>query len=361
MTATLVGIGSALPEAISADDFWEGYYRPHYGQPDKRAERRARLIFNSAGVSGRHCAADPTVEDLTQWTTAARMNRFAQEAPPLGAKAVQQALDNAGVQTKEVDEFVVATCTGYGAPGLDAQVAEMVGMREDVGRIHVGHMGCFAAIPALRAASDAAAARGKVVVALCLELVSLHVQPYSGDFEAERDQLVSAALFSDAAAAVVLKPTGEEGAPRVTGFQSLTDHESAPLMRWDVTDLGFRMGLSPLVPKTLERHVGRMIERLLAPEGLEPEDVGFWAIHPGGPEILEVVAKGFAIPRELMAPSWEVLRDFGNCSSATVLLILERLFQEGKLNENFTDTRDEVGIVMAFGPGLSAHCALLRV
>lgn len=369
MDAIITGIGSALPEAVSSQRFWEGYYKPLYGQPDRRSERRAGLIFRSGGVEGRHLAVDPTVEDLTHWSTAARMKRFATEAPPLGIKAVANALADAGVTAEEVDELVVATCTGYGAPGLDAWVAEGTGMREDVGRTHIGHMGCFAALPALRTASDAVAARGKVAVVLCLELVSLHVQPYLGDFEAERDQVVSAALFADAAAALVLTPSpGEDTpgddapqAPRVIGFQSLTNHESASLMSWDVTDLGFRMGLSPAVPKALGRHVSRMAERLLVPEGLDLHDLSFWAVHPGGPEILDTVAKEFQIPDEMMRPSWSILHDCGNCSSATVLLILERLLRGGGPIERQARVPGEVGILMAFGPGLSAHAALLRV
>lgn len=355
--AALAGIGSAVPRAITANRFWEGFYRPFYGRGEPRAEKRARVVFRSAGVERRHCAVDPTEEDLSGWTTAERMRRFASEAPTLGARAVDRALVNAGLTAADVDELVVASCTGYGAPGLDVRVAQETGMRADVGRIHVGHMGCYAAVPALKAAADGVAARGKTSVALCLELTSLHVQPYAGDLAEDRDQMVSHALFADAASAVALVPKGEEDGvsrPRVTRFESLTDHDSAALMSWDVTDLGFRMGLSPEVPKALGRHVGTLVERLLAPEGLSAEDVTAWAVHPGGPEILEVVQQRLGISDERMATSWEVLRSYGNCSSATVFLILERILSESVFEPG------ESAVALAFGPGLSAHAALLK-
>lgn len=353
----MAGIGSAVPKAITAERFWEGFYRPFYGRGEPRAERRARFVFRSAGVDRRHCAADPTEEDLSGWTTAERMRRFASEAPALGVQAVGRALENAELTAADVDELVVASCTGYGAPGLDVRVAQEIGMRADVGRIHVGHMGCYAAVPALKAAADGVAARGKVSVALCLELTSLHVQPYLGDPVEDRDQMVSHALFADAASAVALVPEGEaggDGSPNVTRFESLTDHDSASLMSWDVTDLGFRMGLSPEIPKALGHHVGTLVERLLAPEGLSAEEVTAWAVHPGGPEILEVVQQRLGISDERMANSWEVLRSYGNCSSATVFLILERLLFGSALKPG------ESAVALAFGPGLSAHAALLK-
>lgn len=352
--AEVSGIGSATPPMITAERFYEGFYRPFYGRGDRRQERRARLIFRSAGVQTRHCAVDPTEEAVAGWSTAQRMKRFGLEAPHLGARAVERALADAGLEARDVDELVVASCTGYGTPGLDLRVAEELGMRPDVGRVQVGHMGCYAAIPALKAASDGVAARGKTTVMLCLELPSLHVQPYDGDFDLDKDQLVSHALFADAAAAIVLVPAHTARAREVARFESITDHASAELMTWTVTDMGFRMGLSPEVPKVVGRFVEELTDRLLQPEGLTAEDVGSWAVHPGGPEILDAVQKALRLSEEKMAPSWGILRDYGNCSSATVILILERLLKE------IPAEPDKPSVALAFGPGLSCHAALMR-
>jgi predicted naringenin-chalcone synthase len=164
---------------------------------------------------------------------------------------------------------------------------------------------------------------------LCLELTTLHVQPTtetarSGNPTPEDlQQMVADALFSDAAAAVVLEPT----APglEVVDVVARTDVATADHMPWDVTDLGFKMGLSPAVPDVLARHARPVVEELLGAHGMVVADVDGWAIHPGGRKIVEVVGEVLGLGEEQLAPSYDVLRDVGNCSSATVLLVLERL------------------------------------
>jgi alkylresorcinol/alkylpyrone synthase len=119
-------------------------------------------------------------------------------------------------------------------------------------------------------------------------------------------------------------------------------------MTWDVTDLGFRMGLSPRVPDVLAKHVGDVVDELLAKAGLRVEDVAGWAVHPGGPRILDVVRDELGLAEERMAASRRVLAEHGNCSSATVLLVLQEL----------ADVDGPV-VAMAFGPGLTLYAALL--
>jgi predicted naringenin-chalcone synthase len=226
-------------------------------------------------------------------------------------------------------------------------------MSADVQRLFVGHMGCYAALPGLAATADFVALHGRPAVMLCLELTSLHVQPAtetaragsptSGDLQ----QMVAHALFSDAAAAVVLEPGAGRGR-RLAGMVARTDASTADHMTWDVTDLGFRMGLSPRVPDVLSRHVGDVVDELLTDAGLRIEDVAGWAVHPGGPRILDVVRDQLGLDEERMAASRRVLAEHGNCSSATVLLVLEEL----------ADVDGPV-VAMAFGPGLTLYAALL--
>jgi predicted naringenin-chalcone synthase len=169
------------------------------------------------------------------------------------------------------------------------------------------------------------------------------VQPAQADLE----QVVAHALFSDAAAAVVLEPGAARGR-RVAGIVARTDSSTADHMTWDVTDLGFRMGLSPRVPDVLGRHVGDVVDELLAQAGLRVEDVAGWAVHPGGPRILDVVRDELGLSEEQMGASRRVLTEHGNCSSATVLLVLEEL----------ADVDGPV-VAMAFGPGLTLYTTLL--
>jgi predicted naringenin-chalcone synthase len=337
-SAVVTGAGSALPATLDQDAVWEGYFARHY-----EGVRAARRIFAGAGVRRRHAVASPLDEDLSAWGTGARMERYVQEALPLGKQAVAGALDAAGLAPGDVGLFAVATCTGYATPGLDIRLAGDLGMPAGLQRLLVGHMGCYAAIPGLAAVADFVTARSRPAVLLCCELTSLHVQPAQPDLE----QVVAHALFSDAATAVVVEPDASRGR-RMAAVVARTDASTADHMTWDVTDLGFRMGLSPRVPDVLSRHVGGVVEELLTGAGLRIEDVAGWAVHPGGPRILDVVRDELGLAEEQMAASRRVLAEHGNCSSATVLLVLQEL----------ADVEGPV-VAMAFGPGLTLYAALL--
>src|SRR3954462_12940728 len=337
-SAVVTGVGSALPASLDQDAAWEGYFARHY-----EGVRAARRIFAGAGVRRRHAVANPLHEDLSQWGTGARMERYIQEALPLGKQAVAAALDVAGLASGDGGLFAGATGTGYATPGLDIRLAGDLGMPPGLQRLLVGHMGCYAAIPGLAAVSDFVAARPRPAVLLCCELTSLHVQPAQPDLE----QVVAHALFSDAAAAVVVEPGAGRGR-RLAGIVARTDASTADHMTWDGTDLGFRMGLSPRVPEVLSRHVGEVVDELLSTAGLRTEDVAGWAVHPGGPRILDVVRDELGLTEDQMTASRRTLAEHGNCSSATVLLVLQEL----------ADVDGPV-VAMAFGPGLTLYAALL--
>jgi predicted naringenin-chalcone synthase len=371
---------------MAQDELWRGYFAEHYAD-NPLAER----VWHNAGIERRHGVVDPTVEDISGLGTAARMERFVQEAMPLGHKAVAAALTSAGLPPEGVGLFGVVSCTGYATPGLDILLARDLGMHPDVQRLVVGHMGCYAALPGLGAVSDFAVARRRPAVLLCLELTSLHVQPpsatsrTSSPTEQDVQQMVAHALVSDAASAVVVEPsgiTGSEGHTRgpvaasatadravdlrdrvvtrppsgleVVDVVARTDATTSDLMTWDVTDLGFRMGLSPRGPDVLARHVLGVVTALLGRNGLALDDVEAWAVHPGGRRILEVAQERLGLPDAAMRASYQVLRDYGNCSSATVLLVLEHLRRTHELAPG-----DPV-VAMAFGPGLTLYATLLR-
>jgi predicted naringenin-chalcone synthase len=276
------------------------------------------------------------------------MRRYQAEAEPLGKEAVARALTDAGIAADEVGLFAVCSCTGYATPGLDILLARDLGMAPDVQRLFVGHMGCYAALPGLGAASDFARSRGRAAVLLCAELTSLHLQPPA--VRADMQQIVSHALFSDAAAAVVVTPGGSGYAVR--NVTAATDSATADYMTWEVTDQGFRMGLSPKVPDVLAVHVAALVEDLLAGSGLSVADIDGWAVHPGGPKILDVVRDRLGLAEEAMAPSRGVLSAYGNCSSPTVLLVLDALRQRERPPKHV--------VMLAFGPGLTLYGTLLE-
>jgi alkylresorcinol/alkylpyrone synthase len=342
---TVAGIGAAFPRTRTQDELWDGFFRDHF-----EGRSIAERIFRNSGVDQRHGVVDPLEEDVREWGTEKRMQRFMEEGLPLGVEAVEACLADAGVDRSDVGLLSVVTCTGYGTPGVDILLARELGLSDRTQRLHVGHMGCYAAVPGLAAVADATAARDKVAIMLCLELTSLHLQPRTRDLE----QIVAHALFSDAAVATAIVPDAPQGF-EVVDVVARTDVAHAQKMRWDVTDKGFRMALSPRVPKVLEKHVAGVVEELLAPRGLTPADVRGWAVHPGGPRIIDVVCEQLGLDEEELEETAAVLREHGNCSSATVLMVLDRIRRRRDLADG-----DPV-IFMAFGPGLTLYAALLRV
>ncbi len=342
----IAGLGVALPPRAAQDDLWAGFFARHFpGTTRVLAER----IFANSGVTTRQAAVNPLLEDVSDWSTERRMRRYLIEALPLGKEAVDRALLDAGLAADEIGLFAVCSCTGYATPGLDILLARDLGMASDTQRMFVGHMGCYAALPGLGAASDFVTARGRPALLLCAELTSLHLQPSSARVDTQ--QIVSHALFSDAAVAVVLAPGARPGYA-VHEVVSVTDTSTADYMTWEVTDKGFRMGLSPKVPEVLAMHVAGLVTDLLSRHGLWVSEIDGWAVHPGGPRILTVVERELELPSAALAASRATLAEHGNCSSSTVLLILDRLRRAAHPPRTV--------VMLAFGPGLTLYAALLR-
>lgn len=343
----LTSSGFAFPPAVRQDDLWEGFFSERFG-----ASRRARHAFSASGIEYRHAVANPLLEDLSSWSTGARMTRYAAEAMPLGKEALARAFEGSGTDATEIGLLVVASCTGYTTPGVDALLARDLGMAPELKRLFVGHVGCHAALPALDAARAYVRTEERAAAVLCLELPSLHLQ----DVTAAPEQAVVHALFSDAAAALVLEPAraGRRGLA-VLDVVAMSDTATASYMGWEIGDQGFTMALSPQVPDVLASHIAPLVERLLARNALALGDVSGWAIHPGGPRIVDIAGERLGLGREALAPSRTVLREHGNCSSPTVLVVLDELVRS---------TAPAAGsnlVLLAFGPGLTLYGALLQV
>lgn len=352
MPALIGSFGQALPPKRQQAQLWDGFFAEHYQQ-----NRIARRLFTSVGVESRHGVVDPSVEDVSQWPTGARMERFVTEALPLAKEALGNALHAAGLRPEDLGMLVVASCTGYATPGLNVLLARDMSMRPDLRTLMIGHMGCYAAIPALGAAADYVTAHQRPALVLCIELTSLHLQPaqevphpLTGDAV---QQMIVHALFGDAAAAVVLTPDTAAGALEVVEVAAMTDTTTADMMTWDVTDVGFRMGLSSQVPDVLGKHVRPATEQMLARHGLTLDDVDGWVVHPGGPRILETVGEALELDGQDVQASRDVLKEYGNCSSTTVLMILDRARAQVPAGGHI--------VVLAFGPGLTLYATLLRV
>ena len=343
----LVSLAHAVPAEMNHEGLWTDHFAAQFG-----GDERAAGLWRAAGVTTRHGVLDPRVEDCSTWSTGERMRRFMIEAPLLGKEALTGVLGP--VDPVDVGLFAVASCTGYATPGLDIVLSRDTGMADSVQRLGIGHMGCYAALPGLLSVADFARARSRPAVLLCCELTSLHVQPASsGGLE----QLVAHSLFADAAAAAAVLPGDLPDLPaglEVLDSEAVTDPDTSELMTWDVTDLGFRMGLSPKVPDALSRHVRGVVDRLLGRHDATVHDVAGWAVHPGGPRILDVVAERCELAPDALDVSRRVLDQNGNCSSATVLMVTEELLATQELAPG------DLVLLMAFGPGLTLYTVLTR-
>jgi len=318
--------------------------------------RRLRAAFRGSRIDERGsvlpdfaAGADARLFDGGAPSTAARMAVFAREAPLLAAAAAREALASSSVDAAAVTHLLFATCTGFAAPGPDRDLVIALGLRPDVRRVQIGYQGCSAGIVALRTAAEIV--RGEpaaCVLVVAAELASLHFQT-----DPDEDDLRGHALFADGAGAAVVARAARAagGAPRVRlgrGASRLVPGTTDD-MRWEVGDRGFRMRLSSRVPDALADALPAFVAGLV-PAGAAP--VEHWALHPGGPAVLDRIRDALAIPEERLAGPRAILRACGNLSSATIFFVLERIARDGGPGD---------GVALAFGPGLTVEGLRFRV
>lgn len=342
-TACIRAIGTAVPESTYRQDaIWRMLY-PERGDTSSRAG----LIFAKTDIRARHSVLEDPAFLLANPGTMARNQVYIEEAPVLAARAIRTCLRAASVGPAEIDLLVVVSCTGIEIPGLDLTLARDLGMRPDLRRTCVLGMGCYAAFPGLQRALDHVRAYpGSRALVVCVELCSLHLQTDESD-----ENLVATALFGDGAAAVLVEGTGTV---EVLDTCTLTAYDTAEHMAFHLTDHGFKMRLSSYVPAILEANVESLLAGLLDRHGLTPADIRHWAIHPGGRRILDHVQARLGLTDAQVGPSRRVLREHGNMSSPTVLFVLE------VIQADTPPASGELGVMMAFGPGLTMEAALVR-
>jgi predicted naringenin-chalcone synthase len=344
MTPRLVSIRSATPKtAVKQDEAYDVLFSHVY-----RENAKAASLFAATKVRQRHVAWHP--RDVFAGPCpglGARMRAWEENVLTLGRLTARAVLD--GADASDVGSFVMASCTGYAGPGPDSILAGELGLRPGVRRTFIGHMGCSAAFNAIKIGLDALAARpSELVLLTCAEICSVHVRE-----EPSPEQMVVHALFGDAACSVLLSSNPAVRGPVVVGTHTETHYELAEAMTWVVMDDSFRMTLSPYIPMIISEAVTPFVERLLAPHGISAAQVRHWGIHPGGPRIIDLVGDRLGLTDEQLMPSRDILSEYGNCSSPTILLILERIL-------TCVDPEPgEYGIFMAFGPGLTMESMLL--
>ena len=277
--------------------------------------------------------------------TADRMTAYEKHAGRLAVEAASAAIDEDPAGPAGITHLVTASCTGFTAPGVDRRIIETVGIPANVRRTHVGFMGCHAAVNALAVARAFATEdpRHRVLM-VCVEISSVHFH-----HDPRLDRLISNTLFADGAAAAVIA-AGDTG-PEISTTAGTIIPDTVDAMAWRIGDRGFEMTLGAEVPDRLRESLPAWIEGVLATRDLSIDAIGGWAIHPGGPKVIDAVLESLELPESAGATSRSVLREHGNMSSVTLLYILDRLAR-GEV------PRPWVGL--AFGPGLAGEFLLVR-
>jgi predicted naringenin-chalcone synthase len=365
MAIKIRGLGTAVPEhSISQDD--AATMAVGFCCSTAQQTKLLPALYRRTGVRTRHCVilnsstnGEPAEQtfyanardgDDSGPPTSSRMDRYELEAGRLACTAAGQALADSGIDALAVTHLVTVSCSGFNAPGFDISLITDLPLNSGVERTHIGFMGCHGALNGLRVARAFIEANPQAVVLLCaVELCSLH-QQYGWDAE----QIVANALFADGAAAVVL--TSEDAGPESSCLARLVDNaslvvpESTEFMSWRIKDNGFEMTLSPKLPDLIHSNLPDWVSTWLSGFELTPADIRAWAIHPGGPRVLSATANALDLSDEQLRPSRDVLADYGNMSSPTVLFILDRLRKQNTTG---------LCVILGFGPGITIEAALL--
>jgi predicted naringenin-chalcone synthase len=345
-TAFINAIGAAVPPHEVHGAFID------WAEPrivDARSRALFRRMAERSGIERRWSVLPPTPDggspvapggfyhpDLP--TTAARMEVYAEAAPELALAAIADLEAQAPIAG--ITHLVVASCTGFVAPGIDQIIAARLGLPGHVERTLVGFMGCYAAVSALRLAHHIVRSEAQArVLVVTVELSSLHLQD-----EDEIEPLLAMLQFGDGAAAALV--TAEPRGFAISDPFAVTLADSVDLIRWTIGDSGFAMRLSGEVPGRIAEALRDEAVRQPMLAGRAPGEIDSWAVHAGGRSVLDAVESGLDLPPEALAESRAVLARYGNMSSSTLPFVLAAML---------ADPERRRGVALAFGPGLAAE------
>ncbi|MEZ6143423.1 MAG: type III polyketide synthase [Zavarzinella sp.] len=326
-------------------------------------------MYNGTGIESRYiCIGREVVDDILNETqhsgspflpngtpddagplTKFRMQVFHEEAGKIALESTKKALANSETDAKDITHLITVSCTGFSAPGYDYHLIQELNLPRNVLRTNVGFMGCHGSFNALRVAQAYAESDPSARILLCsVELCSIHYH-YGWDPQ----KIIANALFSDGSGALVGRAAPSSGSDRwklhATG--SILLDNSARAMSWHVANHGFDMVLSKKIPELIQAHLREPLTNWLAKYEVDVKDVGTWAVHPGGPKILEAVGSAMSLTMDRFWASKDILRDYGNMSSATILFILNHLRKQRSPGPV---------VAIGFGPGLTMEMMLFK-
>lgn len=355
----ILSIGTAVPAYKHKQedilDFMQRVYA--LNETDKR---KLKFLYRQGGIDTRYSVIPDYSLPSAQWQFYSpsenlepfpkleqRMLWFQQEAAPLSIKAINKCIQK--FPKKKITHLITVSCTGMSAPGLDLELLELLELPHTTFRTSVNFMGCYAAIHALKIADAFCRADKEVnVLIVCTELCTLHFQK-----ENTIDNITSSMLFSDGAAAVLVSSDEEEEGLTINNFYSTVALKGKQDMAWELSSKGFRMTLSSYVADIIEENFDELVKNGLTAARLDKESITHWCIHPGGKKILEAVHKSLGFSNGQLQACNDILREYGNMSSPTVLFVLE------KIRNNLNQRESAKIFAAAFGPGLTMETLIL--
>lgn len=322
-------------------------------------------IYEASGIEQRHSVlADyaremgsfeflPNEKDTLFPTTKARMALYKMHALGLAIAAIEDCMTHSMCHLQDITHLITVSCTGMYAPGLDIEIVQHLQLNSSTKRTAVQFMGCYGAFNAMRLADSICKAESDAsVLVVCVELCSLHIQQ-----EFTMDNIISNALFADGASAVLIEqPKQAKRYLALEMFHCDLVPQTKQEMTWHIADFGFEMVLTSYVPEAIKSGIHHFSQQLLKSTPMTMQDIDFYAIHPGGVKILEACEASLHLTREDNRFSYDVLRQYGNMSSATVLFVLKTIWMQLNIQDH-----QKTIFSCAFGPGLTLESMLLRV
>ena len=346
----IVSTVTAVPAFSASQEEVKARLRQVFDLPARRLDA-AMELFDHAGVERRY-SVEPIDRLGVPRPLGDIQERYREHALGLGRKVAREALALAGVAGADIDLIVTTSCTGIMIPSLDAYLVDDLGLRSDVRRLPISELGGAGGAAALSRARDFLVGfPGARALVIAVELPSLSMQRA----DLSPANLVATALFGDGAAAAVLAGGDVQGGGGVSILETLSHiwPRSTYALGFDLKDDGFHSVLSKDVPALLKSEIKALVRALAARRGLAPEDLSSFVLHPGGRKILGFVEEELGLSRADTQPSWDVLRDYGNQSSASVMFVLQEWLTRRR------PPAGSHGVLAAFGPGLTSEMLLL--
>ena len=345
---TIVATSTAVPEHIVSRDQVKAHMQRVFLLDGTRLDGMMSIVDNSH-VKQRYTIfpLEYTIEPrpLTQTNL-----EYQEHAIKLGEEVAKSCLDAAGMKPEEIDWIITVSCTGFMIPSLEAHLIESMGFRRDVRRLPITELGCAAGASAFaRAREFVNAGPGKNVLLIAVELPSLTFQRRSFT----PANIISSILFGDGAAAAIISSEPHRG-PQILATETYLFPNSQDAMGFDLKDDGFHIILSKDVPDLIRGEIKGLVDCFLSRQKLERKDIAAFVLHPGGRKLMDYMEEDISLCRHKTGPSWDVLSEYGNLSSASVLFVLHDWLKKKHVEVG------QYGLMAAFGPGFSAELLLLR-